>query len=134
MITTPSNKLLRQYSYKGGSMLSFPWRVRVTVPKIIAAALGVGLVITGFAISSKAHATGPSATTAQVATARALVAKSRLPVKFKAPGPAFSTKKAKGKLVYDIARPATCPTCGNQVYVYVCTKCRKVVTHPVRRG
>ena len=37
------------------------------------------------------------------------------------------------KLAYDIAEPATCPTCGNRVYVFVCLKCPKVVMHPVKQ-
>ena len=38
------------------------------------------------------------------------------------------------RLVYDIAKPATCPTCGSRVYVFICPKCPKVVTHPIRRA
>lgn len=37
------------------------------------------------------------------------------------------------RLAYDLAKPATCPTCGHNTYVFVCVSCPRVVLQPRRR-
>lgn len=50
-----------------------------------------------------------------------------------ASGGAVAAVLAGARLVYDVVRPAACPNCGKNTYVFICLSCPRVVANPQRR-